>query len=58
MVTRYKKHFLLPDHQLGENLILSCFFQKDKSDKRQLVPNFVGIIVAIIFIYKCLSYIN
>ena len=47
-INKKQKYFLLPDHQLAENLILVC--KKGlKEDKSEFVTKSVGIIVTIIF---------
>ena len=50
-INKKQSYFLLQDHQLAKNLILFLASVKEqKRDKSEFLTNFVGIIVALIFI--------
>ena len=49
--TKKQKYFLLPDHQVGKNLIpVFGFYERTKKDKSEFVAKFARTLVTIIFI--------
>ena len=45
-----QKNFLLPDHELAENLILNFgLHERTKEDKSEFVTKYVGNVITIIF---------